>query len=235
MAHRRPGVPWFTLDDLAWIDSRAAATRFRRFVQTNVRGGREVIVTAEFVAKLHARGIDAAADDPDTLEMQQPRATLFASAIVGLGAHTRYVLSILRPYADSPIDGNELEGAWSTLTGGSIPLPQSNNYTIVVGEVGSRPLLVASRERPFRVRTTVGTAHIDIRMESWLPTDTIRRAGFGHVIVNRRHVLTLDRGVSFVALDPRDEPTSIIYRGGRLAPLRRLALSACGSRRPCPP
>jgi hypothetical protein len=59
---------------------------------------------------------------------------------------------------------------------------------------------------------------VDIRMESWLPTDTIRRAGFGHVVVNRQHALTLERGISFVALGPGGGP---IYGSGLLAPIPR--------------
>ena len=80
--------------------------------------------------------------------------------------------------------------------------------------MGHRPFLIDSRDRPFRLQAKLDTANFDIRMESWLPTDTIRRAGFGHVIVNRRHVLTLERGVSFVALGVLDEPSVVIYRSG---------------------
>jgi hypothetical protein len=58
-------------------------------------------------------------------------------------------------------------------------------------------------------------------MESWLPTDTIRRAGFGHVVVGRRHALTLERGLNFVTL-PAGEP---VYGSGLFAPVPRLVLS----------
>ena len=70
----------------------------------------------------------------------------------------------------------------------------------MVGRTGEPPAVVRSELRPFRLRAAVSDMNVDIRMESWLPPDTIRRAGFGHVIVNRRHVLTLERGVSVVAL-----------------------------------
>ena len=59
------------------------------------------------------------------------------------------------------------------------------------------PRWCESRDRPFRVRVRLEPFDLDVRMESWLPTDTIRRAGFGHVIVNGRHELTLERGISF--------------------------------------
>ncbi|MND00367.1 hypothetical protein D3C83_189530 [compost metagenome] len=58
-------------------------------------------------------------------------------------------------------------------------------------------------------------------MESWLPTDTIRRAGFGHVVVNHRHELTLERGISFRALGSEGEP---LYESGIFAPIPQSTL-----------
>ena len=54
-----------------------------------------------------------------------------------------------------------------------------------------------------------------------MPADTIRRMGFGHVIVNRHHELTLDRGVSFVALDASGHAALRAWAGGLLAPQPR--------------
>ena len=62
---------------------------------------------------------------------------------------------------------------------------------------------------------------MDIRIECWLPADTIRRMGFGHVIVNRHHALTLDRGVSFVALAAAGHASLRAWAGGLLAPQPR--------------
>jgi hypothetical protein len=92
------------------------------------------------------------------------------------------------------------------------------DYTAVVGRVGEKPVLIESQNRPYRVRLRVESYDFDVRMESWLPTDTIRRAGFGHVIVNRQHALTLERGLSFVALGPSGGP---FYSSGLFAPLTR--------------
>jgi hypothetical protein len=58
----------------------------------------------------------------------------------------------------------------------------------------------------------------DVRMESWLPTDTFRRAGFGHVIVNGRHGLTLERGISFAAFGPASDLLITAYESGLYAP-----------------
>jgi hypothetical protein len=145
------------------------------------------------------------------------------------------VLGILRPYPEYPLDPEELTNAWRTLTDGSTPFPQLSDYTVVVGEVGRKPSLIEARSRPFRVRTRIGAADFDIRMESWLPTDTIRRAGFGQVVVDRRHVLTLDRGVSFAALGAVGEPAMVLYRSGLFAPLRRLIPWYCPGPGPCRP
>ena len=62
---------------------------------------------------------------------------------------------------------------------------------------------------------------LDVRMESWLPTDTIRRAGFGHVVGNGRHELTIERGISFKALGTADIP---LYESGLFAPMPQILL-----------
>ena len=96
-------------------------------------------------------------------------------------------------------------------------MPPLRHYTVIVGRVGERPVMVESQDHPYRVHTEIAPDYFDVRMESWLPTDTIRRAGFGHVIVNRRHALTIERGISFIALGPDRGP---VYESGPFAPLR---------------
>jgi hypothetical protein len=39
---------------------------------------------------------------------------------------------------------------------------------------------------------------LTVRMDSWLPSDTFRRAGFGHVLRGREHVMIIERGVNLV-------------------------------------
>jgi hypothetical protein len=98
--------------------------------------------------------------------------------------------------------------------------PTLGHYTVIVGRAGERPVLIESQDRPYRVRVRIEPYDFDVRMESWLPTDTIRRAGFGHVVVNRKHVLTLERGLSFIALGPGGGP---IYGSGLFAtPAQRI-------------
>jgi hypothetical protein len=232
MKRERPGVAWFTSDDLQWLTSPNVGDRFRHFVGVNSDAHRGVIVTPDFAGKLAAQGARPFLPDVDRFPTGAAVNTRFAAEVSALHARTTYVLGILRPNKESPLDMAEITAAWRALTHGTPPLPALANYTIVVGEAGQRPVLIETSDRPFRIHTKVGPADVDIRMESWLPTDTIRRMGFGHVIVNRRHVLTLERGVSFVALGPLNEPGLVIYRSGIFAPLPRLAAS-CYDVIPC--
>jgi hypothetical protein len=61
-------------------------------------------------------------------------------------------------------------------------------------------------------------------MEAWLAADTIRRMGFGHVIVRRHHTLIVERGVSFVAFDETGRPTRTAYAANIFAPQVRFVI-----------
>jgi hypothetical protein len=63
---------------------------------------------------------------------------------------------------------------------------------------------------------------VEIRMESWLPSDTIRRMGFGHVVAARQHTLIVERGVSFVAFDDAAQPRTA-YASNIYAPQPRIS------------
>ena len=76
-------------------------------------------------------------------------------------------------------------------------------------------------ELPWRASVTISGLDLDLRMESWLAFDTIRRAGFGQVIANRKHVLLIERGVSVVALSPDGAPLLSTYASSLFAPLPR--------------
>jgi hypothetical protein len=104
-------------------------------------------------------------------------------------------------------------------------LPELRQFVVVAGYVGRPPLLVRTSDEPYRVYQALAPFDLDIRMESWLPTDTIRRSGFGHVIADRHHVLTLERGLSFVALVPGGYTA---YAGGLFAPIPRYLLGIRG-------
>ncbi len=104
-------------------------------------------------------------------------------------------------------------------------MPELRQYVVVAGYVGRPPLLVRTSDEPYRVHQALAPFDLDIRMESWLPTDTIRRSGFGHVIADRQHVLTLERGLSFVALGGGGYTA---YAGGLFAPIPRSIIGIQG-------
>jgi hypothetical protein len=144
-----------------------------------------------------------------------------ADEVGGLPAGTRYVLAVLQPYPDVPLDAGDLGRGVARLTAGASAGGFDRHFNVLAGRVGLAPEFRASADRPFRRTVDLGGLRLDIRMESWLPTDTIRRAWFGHVVAGRRHVLALDRGVSFVAFDERGGVSRTGYASALLAPLAR--------------
>jgi len=134
---------------------------------------------------------------------------------------TRYVVCVLRPSRDLRLDAAELAGALQSLAGGRpVQLPPGD-YAAVAGVAGAEPLLVKATDLPFSRRLTVDGVTVDVRMESWLVSDTIRRMGFGHVIAARRHTLIVERGVSFAAFDERGAPLHTAYTANIFAPQPR--------------
>jgi transmembrane protein TMEM260 (protein O-mannosyltransferase) len=132
---------------------------------------------------------------------------------------TRYAISVLRPSRDVSLNHSELDAAFRLLTGGeSVP---AGDYVAVIGTVGRSPALVAASSQPFTRRVTVEGVDVEVRMDAWLASDTIRRMGFGHVIGNRQHTLIVERGVSFAAFDDRGRAIRTAYRANIFAPQPR--------------
>ena len=189
-------------------------------IEDNLRNGRDVVLT-----RGSARLVTQAFGDTWRIE-QERRGPPLRDQVARLHRGTPYVLALLRAYRDVPLDVDELTAIVAALTGHTTTLPTDSVYTVMVGRAGEPPAVVRSELRPFRLRMDVSTMNVDVRMESWLPPDTMRRAGFGHVIVNRRHVLTLERGVSLVALGENGETRLAGYTSGLYAPEPRFRIRA---------
>jgi hypothetical protein len=212
MRERRPGTPWFSTEQLEWLEEGDRFARFNVFVRANADIDRSIIITERVGDKvLPPRGMSSVNSHTEAHIVE------FRDRIKFVRAGTPYVLSVLRSDQEFSLNTLGLARAWEWLAP-SVTTPTLRHYTVMVGRVGERPALVESQDRPYRVRVRLDPFDIDVRMESWLPTDTIRRAGFGHVIVNRTHTLTLERGLSFVALGPNGGP---IYGSGLFAPIPR--------------
>jgi hypothetical protein len=186
-------------------------------VADNRAVGRDVALTER------ARGTAAAAYGPLLPTARDERVVVprLADTTRDLAQGTRYVLCVLRPSRDLSLDTEELARALRSLAGGrTIHLP-AGDYAAVAGIAGEPPLLVTAAPFPFRRTLTLDGVNVSIRMESWLPADTIRRMGFGHVIAAHQHTLIVERGVSFAAFDERGRPLRTAYASNIFAPQAR--------------
>ena len=144
-----------------------------------------------------------------------------AGLIQGLPPGTRYVLAVLKPTGEFTLDAGDLSRAVGVLSGGQVTAMPDGDYAALAGVTGERPALVIGSVRPFRRRLSLSGVPVEIRMESWLAADTIRRMGFGHVIAARRHTLIIERGVSFVTFDQSGRSIRSGYAAGIFAPQPR--------------
>lgn len=208
MREHKPATPWFVTEELTWLRPGNPGA-FRRLAATN-----SIVITGDTLHKILA--VDPTASFLTRVNLERPLVDYISALDKGLV----YALAVLRPYREFPIDRDEVESAWKVLAGDAA-LPPLDDYTIIVGQIGEPPHLIRSNRRPFRAKTALGGLDLDLRMESWLPTDTIRRSGFGHVVANRHHLLALDRGLSLVVLGAAATPVLTAYRYGLFAPMER--------------
>jgi hypothetical protein len=206
--HTRPLV-WTRLPDVM--------LHFPFLVRDNRDIGRDVVLTATAAAHVaEAFGPLFSLSLDDTL----PTPTL-ASVVARIPRGAPYVLAFLAPPRDEPFDEEMFRAARERLAGGRAPDRHPSVYEVMAGLAGESPGYYRSAARPFRERISFEDADVDVRMESWLPTETFRRGGFGHIVRNHRHVLALERGVSLVWFDGRGQPSGPFYAAGLYAPQPR--------------
>jgi hypothetical protein len=205
-----------TRPDLVAIDVPATLLSFPFLVAGNAALGRTVLLTegsAAVVRRLYG-GLFVLERDS-----RVPVPSL-ADRVGSLQPGTPYVLSVIEGYPELPIDRAGLANAARRLGIVEADRP-AGRFVVVAGLVGQAPVARRADARPFRLRLDLAGHSIDVRIECWMPADTIRRAGFGHVIVDRHHVLNLDRGVSFVALDDAGRAAVRAWESGHFAPQPR--------------
>ncbi|HEY3382109.1 MAG TPA: DUF2723 domain-containing protein [Vicinamibacterales bacterium] len=208
-----------TRPDLVMFDVPEIMLTFPFLVWHNQEMGRSVALTEGSAAMLRAAYGDLLPIERD------PRAAqpTLAEKIAALPRGTSYVLGLIEGDPDTPVDQAELANAARALGLRPNDLPRAR-FAVLAGRIGEPPVAREAGERPFRLRTAMAGHRLDVRMECWLPADTIRRMGFGHVIVDRRHALTLDRGVSFVALNEDGTPRATGWLGGLFTPQTRFII-----------
>ena len=144
-----------------------------------------------------------------------------ADAVRDLPDGSRYVFCILKPTRDLSLDWDDIGRALSAAAGGRAVEVPDGDYVAIAGTRGRAPDVVTGSNRPFRRSVELDGVTVDIRMESWLAADTIRRMGFGHVIAAHHHTLIVERGVSFVAFDSSGQPVRTAYASNIFAPQPR--------------
>jgi hypothetical protein len=214
--YEAPQVAWARLGDVF--------LHFPLLVRDNHDGGRDVVLTSDAAAQVAAAFGPLLQAYPDPL----PPTPTLRSTIARIPRGAAYVLALLTPPRDEVLDVEQVSDAVASLTGGADTLATTPAYEVIAGHAGEKPVLHRASSRPFRERVALAEGAIDIRMESFVPLETFRRSGFGHVMVNREHILFVERGLSVVWLDPRGlaEP---FYAAGLYAPRPRFRLPAGGT------
>jgi hypothetical protein len=218
------GLSYFatvTRPEVAWARMPDVLLYAPALVADNRAIGREIVLTER------ARASVAAAYGPLLPADVDARVAVptLADATKDLPPGTRYVMCVLRPSRDLPIAVDDLAEAARALTGGrSLSLLADSEYSAVAGIVGDPPRYLAAGAVPFERRIDLDGVPVQIRMDSWLSADTIRRMGFGHVIAARHHTLIVERGVSFVAFDDHGVPIRTAYASNIFAPQQRYVI-----------
>ena len=221
---QRRDVPWVRLPDVQ--------LHFPLLVRDNEAISRDMILDA-----YSARDVVAAFGPLFPLQREPISASPdLIEEIEGLSSGTPYVLCVLTPPREERLDPALLRAAVGMLTGGHVPpvlriggsmeAATGARYQLMAGLTGETPIVARAEDSPFRMNFRLLEDPFTVRMESWLPSDTFRRAGFGHVLRGREHVLTLERGVSVVWFDRNARPSNPVYAASVYSPGHRYRLSS---------
>jgi hypothetical protein len=207
--------------ELAIARARDVLLYAPRLVRDNVTAGRRVIASEEAtrILKESYGPLLPAAPDTATVSLSE-----FARAVP---RGTRYALCVVKQSREMPIDRAEVTSALLAL-GSARPLSEPlQAFHVVAGVAGAPPIVFEGAERPFRRAVRIAGTPVEIRMDGWMTSDTIRRMGFGHVIAARHHTLIVERGVSVVTFDDRGAALQTAYFSGIFAfPKRNLIRTA---------
>ena len=211
--YERPGLAWVYLSDVL--------PHFPFLVHDNLREDRDVVLTARAAAEVRS----SYGDVFGMVEDQQDAPALAAVAErIPRGAP--YVLTWLVP---APTDGararREIDAGLPVLARGSGAARADAGYEVWAGLAGEAPAYHRSSDRPFTERVAIAGEALTIRMDAWLPQDTFRRGGFGHVLHGREHALWIERGISLMWLGRDGEPAHA-YGAGLYTPEARYRIPA---------
>jgi hypothetical protein len=210
--HLRPDLPWVRLGDVM--------THWPLFLADNHRLGRDLVLNRDAVREL--TGIV----DPSTLTADIPALTALEQVFAQVPRGMPYVLVLLTPPREAPLDAGEVSRALATLTGTQMPQRSPGAYELFAGVAGERPEIYRSSQRPFTDTFEILDERLTVRMESWLPIDTFRRAGFGHLLRGRQRLMILERGVNLIWLGRDGQVSPPYYAASLFAPQPRFRIPA---------
>ena len=205
--------------DLAWTRLPEVLPHLPDFVRDNQAIGREVVLTAEA-----ARDVVAAYGAAlPIVRDERIRAASLRETVAQIPEGLPYVLAFLLPPPGEELDEEDFGIVLEVLTrGASRSAPQ--RYELWAGLTGSEPIFHRASNRPFDARFSILGDAFQVRMVSWLPSDTFRRGGFGHVLRGRERELFVERGISLVWFRPDGSPDTV-YAAGRYAPQPRFRIA----------
>jgi len=210
---------------LAWVPLADVLPHFPFLVGDNLAEDRDLVLTAQAAADIRASYGDAFA-----LVQDQAGAPSLASLAAAVPRGAPYVLTWLAPPPDeATVDLHDLDAAASVLAKGSLPARTEVGYEVWAGIAGEKPAFHRSSSRPFIDRFAIAGDRYTVRMDSWLPEDTFRREGFGHILRGREHVMWIERGVSLLWLS-QSGAQSQVYAAGLYAPEARFRIAAPSTR-----
>jgi hypothetical protein len=205
--------------NIAWLRLAEVLPHLPFFVQDNHEIDRDVVLTTDAAAMVTAAYGPLFPLEPiDSLDEGSLAAV---TSRVPRGAP--YVLTLLTPTADVPLDAADYDAAAATLTDRRAGPRGDRLFQAMAGIAGETPALQRAEDRPFRQDVSLAGERFTIRMESWLPEDTFRRAGFGQVLHDRNRILIIERGASLVWLASSGEARTA-YAAGLYAPRPRFRI-----------
>ena len=212
--HLRPELSWLRMGDVL--------SHWPFLVADNHRVGRDLVLTPQAAADIVAAYGPAFPLLPDDA---LPVRTL-EQAADAVPAGMPYVISVLTPPREDSLDPEALAAALRTLTGGDAPAASGTAFEVFAGVSGERAQYHRASNRPFTDELQLLEEALTIRMDAWLPADTFRRAGFGHVLRGREHVMIIERGISLVWFGRDGAASQPFYWAGLYAAQPRFRLPA---------
>jgi hypothetical protein len=202
-------LSWTCLDDVL---PHAPA-----FVADNHDIGRDVVLDATAAAAITARH-----HIEQPLLAEAPLAGSLIEAVARMPPGTPYVLTVLSPIQAFPVDRAELDAALTRLSGGRVTSLADARIFVLSGLSAAPPSVAWTADRPFERDLSLLGDRLSVRIDGWIPVETFRRGGFGHVIAGRERLMFIERGISLLWLAA--EGPRVLYAAGPYAhpPLWRI-------------